>query len=538
MAHRTKLVSEALHATHPLSPGDRNLHDDRPRPGRRPDPHPLPRRRRPSTWPKAAFRQLQPALAEHGIELTYTDSLDSLTPKILAKYDGLVIYANTVKISPEQEKSLLDFVEDGKGFIPLHCASYCFLNSPKYIALVGGQFLRHNTGTVKTTFGDTSHPILKGFTPFESWDETYVHTKHNPENRTILEYHDEKGQKEPWTWVRTQGKGRVFYTAWGHDERTWSNPGFNNLVERGIRWAVGRDPTTTVAAQTPASTGPPKMTPKRTDVKPFEYAEAKVPFYAPPGRGGKNEPLSKMQKPLDAEESQKHLVTPVGFEAKLFAADPDIYRPICMNWDEQGRLWIAETLDYPNELRAGRRGRADRIVICEDTKGTGRADKFTVFADKLSIPTGFTFYKDGILVVQAPHTLFLRSTKRDDHCDERKILFSGWGTSDTHSGPSNLQYGFDNWIYGMCGYSGFRGTVGGESVRFQQGMFRFEAPTARSSNSPGQHQQQQLVGPRLPARGRPMSLRLDRQRQSRRPSRDPGTATTRRSTACRRACCR
>ena len=48
--------------------------------------------------------------------------------------------------------------------------------------------------------------------------------------------------KEPWTWVRTQGKGRVFYTAWGHDQRTWSNPGFQNLVERGIRWATRRDP--------------------------------------------------------------------------------------------------------------------------------------------------------------------------------------------------------------------------------------------------------------------------------------------------------
>src|SRR5262249_51417155 len=152
---------------------------------------------------------------------------------------------------------------------------------------------------------------------------TYVHTKHNAENRIVLETRDEKGKPEPWTWVRTQGKGRIFYTAWGHDERTWSNPGFRALVERGIRWAVGKDPTTVVAAAQPAaqpastSSGPPKMTPKRTDVKPFEYMDAKVPFYPPgPTWGKQSEPLSKMQKPLDAEESQKHLVTPVGFEAK------------------------------------------------------------------------------------------------------------------------------------------------------------------------------------------------------------------------------
>ena len=129
-----------------------------------------------------------------------------------------------------------------KGFIPLHCASYCFLNSPKYIELVGAQFQRHGTGTFRTILAEGEHPIMRGFGGFESWDETYVHTKHNEQDRTVLEYRQEGDRKEPWTWVRTHGKGRVFYTAWGHDQRTWGNPGFQNLVERGIRWAVGADP--------------------------------------------------------------------------------------------------------------------------------------------------------------------------------------------------------------------------------------------------------------------------------------------------------
>ena len=73
---------------------------------------------------------------------------------------------------------------------------------------------------------------MKGFDGFESFDETYVHTKHNDKDRTVLEYRVDKKTKEPWTWVRTHGKGRVFYTAWGHDERTWGNPGFQDLVER------------------------------------------------------------------------------------------------------------------------------------------------------------------------------------------------------------------------------------------------------------------------------------------------------------------
>src|SRR5713226_1449869 len=186
------------------------------------------------------FAQLRPVLAKRDVELTYTDQVSDLNPKTLALYDGLIVYANITTISPEQEKALLEFVEGGKGFIPIHCASYCFLNSSKYIDLVGAQFLRHGTGVFRTTIADANHPIMKGFSGFESWDETYVHAKHNTKDRTVLEYRPltppsppggegkaERG-KEPWTWVRTQGKGRVLYTAWGHDERTWSNPGFQN----------------------------------------------------------------------------------------------------------------------------------------------------------------------------------------------------------------------------------------------------------------------------------------------------------------------
>jgi putative membrane-bound dehydrogenase-like protein len=317
---------------------------------------------------------------------------------------------------------------------------------------------------------------MKDFRGFESWDETYVHTKHHDQGRTVLEYRiDDKG-KEPWTWVKTHGQGRIFYTAWGHDARTWTNPGFQTLLERGIRWVA---PLAASRLRAPgereAASGPPQMTPKRTDVKPFEYVDVgnKIPNYEPGKGRDKVQAFSKMQVPLDAAESQKHMVTPVDFEVKLFAADPQIRRPICMNWDERGRLWIAESVDYPNERKPAGEGN-DRIVICEDTDGDGKADKFTVFADKLSIPTGFTFYKGGIIVLQAPDTLYLKDTSGDDVADERKVLFTGWHTNDTHAGPSNLRWGFDNWVYGIVGYAGFDGEVGGERHSFRQGFFRFK----------------------------------------------------------------
>jgi|688.fasta_scaffold00752_8 putative membrane-bound dehydrogenase-like protein len=421
--------------------------------------------------PNDRFRQIQPVLAAKGIDLVYTDKVESLTPKILNSYQGLVIFANLTTLSPEQEKAMLDYVEQGNALIPLHCASYCFLNSPKYIDLVGAQFSKHGTGTFRVDNILPTHPIMKGYKSFESWDETYVHTKHNPKDRIVLEERKDASGSEPWTWVRTQGKGKVFYTAWGHDARTWSNPGFQNLLERGIRWATNGD-----LSKVPAFSDQTLMTELPKNLKPFEYVEADVPFYPANKQWGKmGENIRKMQKPLDPKESQKHYIMPEGFELKLFASEPDLEgKPIAMNWDERGRLWVALTIDYPNELQPQGLGR-DKIVICEDTNGDNVADKFTTFADKLSIPTSLIFANGGVIVHQAPDTLFLKDTNGDDKADERKVLFTGWSTGDTHAGPSNLNYGLDNWIYGMVGYSGFVGTVGDEKQSFRTGFYRMKS---------------------------------------------------------------
>jgi uncharacterized protein len=420
--------------------------------------------------PAERYRQIQPLLSQRGIELVYADTAKALNADTLSKYDGLLVYANIEKITPEQEQALLDYVASGKGFIPIHCASFCFLNSPKYVELVGAQFQKHGTGVFRTTVAEPDHPVMKGYRGFESWDETYVHTRHNTKDRVVLEHRD----KEPWTWVRTHGKGRVFYTAWGHDQRTWGNEGFQELLERGIRWACGDENPRDSLRSSGGLKEPPEMTSLPKDPKPFEYVEAKVPFY-PAGKkwGTISKTTMPMQRPVDAAESMKHMVHPVDFEVKLFASDPDIKRPICMNWDERGRLWIVESVDYPNELKRKGEGR-DRIVICEDTDGDGRADKFKVFADKLSIPTSFVFYRKGVIVMQAPDTLYLADNDGDEVCDQRTVLFTGWNTYDTHAGPSNLVWGFDNWIYGICGYSGFNGTVGDEQHSFKQGFFRFK----------------------------------------------------------------
>ncbi|MEY2599300.1 MAG: hypothetical protein RLZZ142_1559 [Verrucomicrobiota bacterium] len=186
-----------------------------------------------------------PLLAERvkpeAIELEYQTQPDCLTPDTLAKFDAVLLYANHGRITPAQFDALLAFVESGHAFLPIHCASACFGHEPRFIDLVGGRFKSHKSGVFHATFLDPSHPIFEGVREFETWDETYVHDRLNPAGRTLLAERIEGDTREPWTWVRQQGKGRVFYTASGHDERTWSNPDFLHMLRNAIVWSVAED---------------------------------------------------------------------------------------------------------------------------------------------------------------------------------------------------------------------------------------------------------------------------------------------------------
>jgi len=386
-----------------------------------------------------------------GINIEYTIDLNDLNSENLSRYDGLILYANHDSISPGQEQALLDFVDQGGGFIPIHSASYCFRNSDKIVDLIGGQFLSHVTDSFATVTVLPDHPIMQGLQSFTTWDETYVHTKLSP-SITVLAERVDGDHREPYTWVREFGDGRVFYTAYGHDIRTFTNEGFLALVFNGIRWAVGDHVESLRESFLIASA---------------KYIDASIPDYA------RRDPPPKFQLPLSPDASISLMQVPPGFEVQLFASEPDISKPITMAWDERGRLWIAESVDYPNTVNKSGVG-SDRIKILEDTDGDGKADRFTIFADSLNIPTAMVFSNGGLIVAQAPHLLFLKDTDGNDIADVKEIIMTGWGTYDTHAGPSNLKYGFDNQIWGVTGYSGFDGTVGDEYFKFAQGLYRFK----------------------------------------------------------------
>ena len=147
----------------------------------------------------------------------------------------------------------------------------------------------------------------------------------------------------------------------------------------------------------------------------------------------------------DPELERQALKLPDGFEINLFAADPMIQKPIEMNFDADGRLWVATSVTYP-QIKPGQEAQ-DRVVVLEDTTGSGKADKATVFADGLFLPTGIVPGDGGAYVANSTEILHLKDTTGGLHANQRRVVLSGFGTEDTHHIIHAFNWGPDGRIY-------------------------------------------------------------------------------------------
>lgn len=167
-------------------------------------------------------------------------------------------------------------------------------------------------------------------------------------------------------------------------------------------------------------------------------------------------------EPLTPAEQLENFQLPPGFEIQLFAAEPDIQKPMNLAFDAQGRLWVSGSVEYPIAAESGQ-GR-DSIRVLEDTTGDGHADKITTFADGLNIPIGLYPYRDGVVVYSIPNIYFLRDTDGDGRADRRDILYGPLGMPvDTHGMQNAFRRGFDGWLYINHGFrndSTIRGSDG------------------------------------------------------------------------------
>ncbi|WP_165066415.1 PVC-type heme-binding CxxCH protein [Paludisphaera rhizosphaerae] len=185
------------------------------------------------------------------------------------------------------------------------------------------------------------------------------------------------------------------------------------------------------------------------------------------------------------------MIVPDGLAVNLYASEPNVRQPILLKSDDRGRIWTVQYLQYPNpagltRVKVDRYSRtvydrvpepppkgprgADRITICEDTDGDGRADRFKDFVDGLNLCTGLEFARDGVYVLQAPYLLFYPDRNRDDVSDgDPEVVLAGFGLEDAQSLVNHLTWGPDGWLYGATG-STVTNVVRG--VEFQQAVWR------------------------------------------------------------------
>ncbi len=137
---------------------------------------------------------------------------------------------------------------------------------------------------------------------------------------------------------------------------------------------------------------------------------------------------------LPPEEFIKSFTLPEGYEISCFVSEqdfPELGNAVALAFDNRHRLWVLTIPTYPH-LLPGDRPRC-KLLILEDTDADGRADRQTVFADELSIPTGFAVDADGTVYIgQSPDLLRLRDTDGDDRADRREIIASGFAMPDSH----------------------------------------------------------------------------------------------------------
>jgi putative membrane-bound dehydrogenase-like protein len=185
------------------------------------------------------------------------------------------------------------------------------------------------------------------------------------------------------------------------------------------------------------------------------------------------------EEPPTPEETVAKIKLPEGFQARLFAGEPDVRQPVAMAIDDRGRLWVAESYSYFEWQNKGE----DRILVFEDTDNDGRHDKRTVFWTGGNHVSGMTVGWGGVWVCDSPNLLFIPDRDRDDVPDGKpEVVLDGWTTAAKHNFFNGLTWGIDGWLYGRHGITapsivGAPGTPEEQRAKFDCGIWRYHPVT-------------------------------------------------------------
>ena len=358
----------------------------------------------------------------------------------LEKTDVLVMFAAEAgSIAPEERANLEAFAKRGGGIVAIHDA-VCGKDPAWYKTVIGGAWehgkSKYLNGTLGIYVQDYPHAITRGVANFMMDDEIYWDLHLMPEAKVLATAFRTPHEITPQMWVYEKDNYRAFVNIQGHKYASFSLPHYRALLLRGIAWAGKREVDSLVSKD--------------------ELATLRYPA------GGPTRPT----------ESREKITIEKDFELDLVLAEPDVVKPISMAWDPKGRLWVAQTPQYPNRAATWQTKPYDSIVYFENGKKK-------VFYDQLDLVTSFVFYKDGVIAQHAGELVRLRDTDGDGAADTREPLFTGFGFGDTHAVASNLRWGLDGWIYATQGYSGggsshVTNAKGVDFGKIPNGIFRFK----------------------------------------------------------------
>jgi putative membrane-bound dehydrogenase-like protein len=422
-------------------------------------------------------------LGERGLKVD--GAMQFPTAPQLENTDVLIIYASDgMKIVGDDRAAFEKFLRRGGGVVVIHAGVVSGDQHAWCKQVIGGAWRWPDASIAKEKatkwlegdvgvfwIDDEQSPITRGLSNWDWKDEIYFDMDLAPDIGVLATSFHNVHIIAPqiWTYEKTWADGTAPYRAFvslpGHEFDVFNTPQYRTVLLRGIAWA-GKRPNVDEWA------------------RPGELESLRYP------PGG----------PRPASESAKTFQLHPEFNLSLAADEKVAEKIMSLDWDPRGRLWVVETPEYPGgrdihrndakiapwrqadpgkytvgskEPRPGR----DRVSFLEDTNGDGVMDRRTVFADDLELPTSMVFYKDGVIVSQAPDTLWIRDTDGDGKADRTEVLFTGWGTGDTHAVTSNLRWGPDGWVYGSVGYSSGEPRSADGSRKFGRivaGLYRFK----------------------------------------------------------------
>jgi uncharacterized protein len=388
-------------------------------------------------------------------------SMEFPTPQQLDNSDVVIIYAaDGMKIAGDQRSDFEKFLRRGGGLVVIHDGVVSGDQHDWAKKVQGGAWrwdgekkTKWLEGEVGLYFVDPEHPIVKGVSNFDWKDEIYYDLDMAADAHVLATSFHSVFVIAPqmWTYEKNWEGGSAPYRAFvsipGHEYTSFQAPQYRAMLLRGIAWAGKRQNIDSLCS--------------KEELNSLTYPA-----------GGPTAPEAAATK-LDVD---------LEFNASLVASEPLIEKVISLDWDSKGRLWVAETPEYPNGRAINRndapiypdravnseryrgdkmdRPAHDRISWLEDTHGDGRMDKKHIFADfehgvpgGLELVTSLVFHKDGVIVAQAPDILWIRDTDGDGVADKVQVLYTGFGTGDTHAVINNFRRGMDGWIYSAIGYS-------------------------------------------------------------------------------------